>query len=88
MFTWLSLEKGSPTAFSASICMWKITHSTTFRVIYVYTCKASYSTSSVLGSLVEIYQNSLIKLGVLTVSLSCAHQVTKKVSLVSILLLL
>lgn len=80
MFTWLPLEKSSPTEFSASICMWKITYSITFSAMYIHANKGFYSTSTVLGSLVEIHQTSPIKLGLLSVSSSCTHQVLKIVS--------
>lgn len=76
-FTWLSLEKSSPAEFSAIICMWKITYSITFRDMYTQANKGFYSTSTVLSSLVEIHQNSLIKLGLLSLSFSCIHQVPK-----------
>lgn len=79
MFTWLPLEKSSLTEFSASICTWKITYSITFSAMYTHTNKGFYSTSSVLGSLVEIHQNSLIKLGLSSVSLSRTQQVPKPV---------
>ena len=77
MFTWLPLERSSPTEFSASIYMWKITYSITFSAMYIHVNKGFYSTSSLLGSLAEIHQNSPIKLGLLSVSLSCTHQVPK-----------
>lgn len=86
MFTWLPLEKSSPPEFSASICMWKITYSITVSAMYIHSNKRFSSTPSVLGNLVGIYQNSLIKLGLLSVSSTCTHQVPKMVSLASILL--
>lgn len=81
MFKWLLLEKSSPTEISASICMWKITHSITFNAMYIHKNKGFHGTSIVLGSLVEICQNSPTELGLLSVSLSCTHQVPKMVSL-------
>lgn len=63
MFTWLPLQKSSPTELNANICMRKITYFITFSVVYIHANKGFNSTPSVLGSLVAIHQKSLTKPG-------------------------